>query len=1208
MRNGPVVDGRSREELLAELRRVAANYTEEWDPHTEDSGTTLMEIASRFETEVVQRLDSVPEKHRVAFLDALDFDRRPPQSARVPLTFETIDGTGQNVVVPGGTQALAETEEGDTTIFELPQDGGFEATPAGLSAAYGVDPTADHLFDHHDTLTSGDDERTTLFGGEDLQEHVLYLGHDDLLNLNEGSTITLDILTNATRGVIDDCIEWEYYGEAADATEGDRNTEGWHPLPTETSETLDPDDADLEELTEAVGERIREVGGEVMDAGDKPIELSFTVPGSVTAHEVDGTESRWIRGRATGDEETFFDIEVDAVSVSVEHGDEEAGIPPDNLFNNDVPIEFDQEEGEGMYGGDFFPLGKVPQPPSTMYVASEEAFTKKGSTVDIRLTPPKGKNKRERVVLRGEGASFGEATGTVWVVDDLQDVHQIREGDIVVTDMTTTNMEPDIERAGAIITEEGDPDSHGARLARDLEIPAVVGAEDATEELEDEQIVTVDGERGRVTITEYIDEFEDDETEEEAEDDWEEFGGQIDRMPGMLGGPPDISWEYWDGNGWSRLPLIVDETEDLQEPGLVSFVVPEDLDETSVAGHDKFWIRARLVSGDYGQLQYEMGENLDDRQGFDSRPEPPRFHDISVFYGQSRQPFQHVVTYNNAAYDWVPDPDDGPRFFVPFEPARDDTQTVYLGFDDRLHDGPIKLHVPMRDDTYPRSFDPDIRWEYCPDPEDGDWRRLDAHDGTEGFTERGIVSLNFQEGTEAFSKFGEEHHWVRARVTGDEFSPGPTGPAIRRVNGRILERKPEDRTRAQGSTTPPALEGIHPNTQWAHNSETIEEEILGSSDGTHGQEFTCYNTPVTEIEVWVDEVSSLSRKEMQELEETRPEDVDRLPETDEPVEFWVRWEEVSDFLESDSSSRHYRVDRTSGTVTFGDGQRGKIPPRAENNLRVTYKTGGGSEGNVDAGAVGDLRTPISRIDEVTNLRPSDGGADAESMDTVVDRAPKRIRNRDRAVTPADFEQVAKAASRELAKANCEPERDENGNRNPGYVTLLIVPRERRERPTPSTELRTRVLEAIRERAPATLVGPEQQRIIVRGPSYAEVSVEADVYTHGVESVSMLKSEIESEVDDYLHPLTGNEEGNGWEFGEAPRLSQLISLIEDVRGVETVEDLVVSVGTRGRRIKIRDEGASPDLAWDTLVSTGTHEIAVDMAGEHEVQVKMTEVEE
>lgn len=1078
MSDEPIVDGRTREELFAELTSVASTYTPEWNPYTEDSGTTLLHLFARFGTDVTKRLDSVPDKHRFAFIDALDFAQWPPQSARVPVTFTTTADIDTNVVIPGGTQVTAETADGDTEIFEIPRDAGFEATPATLRAVYTVDPRSDRIVDQSAVVDPG--EETTLFEGHDRQEHGLYLCHADSLNLDSGSTLIVTLGTNASVERISARVRWEYYGE------DEEGTPGWHALPEirpEAEETAPDEASGLRDFMEAVRSEIRELFEEESgEPGDGPHTLLFQLPGPTVDHTVAGVEGRWIRGLTTDEEGADaaddglspFDIEIDSVRLDIGQGADDGvdRIRPERLYTNDVPLSVDD--------GDFYPLGRVPLPPTALYLSSEDALTKRGATVSLEFVGPEDGDD--------EGPGSGEETDTGRDEDDAQ--------------------------------------------------------------------------RRPTALT------------------------------GLTDGPPEISWEYWNGSGWTRLALASDGTESFTRSGEVSFTVPADVEAMSFSGHESRWIRARLVSGHYGLPQYEITTG-GERGDLIRQPTPPVYSDVTLRYEQRNEPFETVLTHNSLMYRDV-SPAEQDRSFAPFVPPPEETQTLYLGFDASLSDGPISVHVPVVDEAYPGGFDPSIRWEYCTNPETLNWRKLDAQDGTEGLTERGIVSLSFPEATAAFELFGERRHWIRATVTGDAFDVGPSGPVTSDGAGDRSVELNSPASRESGP--PPTLEGVYPNTQLAYNERTIEEEVLGSSDGSSDQTFGCEQVPVTDAEVWVDESGALSRAERRELEASQPDDVRRESASGNGTdEFWVRWTEVSDFLDSDESSRHYRIHHASGTIRFGDGQRGAIPPVGERNVVATYRTGGGSDGNVAAGSITELRTPVPLVDAVTNVVPGDGGADVESLERVATRASGRIRNRGRAVSAADFEQVAREASRQLARVTCEPGMDVTGEGRPGWVTLLIVPHEQRDRPTASLELRERVKHAVADRAPATLVAGDRQRIVVRGPDYVTVSVETTVETRGVESITKLKRTIEGTLNDYFHPLTGGRDGEGWAFGTAPRLSQLAPLVESTPGVDRVGTLTMTVTRADEEVIIRDPAERPVLARDEMISSGTHEVTVVMTG-------------
>ena len=100
--------------------------------------------------------------------------------------------------------------------------------------------------------------------------------------------------------------------------------------------------------------------------------------------------------------------------------------------------------------------------------------------------------------LSGIGASPGQVSGAVSIVDKLDELDKVGEGDIIVAEMTTPDMVPAMKRAAGIVTDEGGMTSHAAIVSRELGVPAVVGAEAATDVLEDGQVVTIDGETGSI--------------------------------------------------------------------------------------------------------------------------------------------------------------------------------------------------------------------------------------------------------------------------------------------------------------------------------------------------------------------------------------------------------------------------------------------------------------------------------------------------------------------------------------------------------------------------------------------------------------------------------------------------------------------------------------------------------------------------------------
>ncbi len=102
------------------------------------------------------------------------------------------------------------------------------------------------------------------------------------------------------------------------------------------------------------------------------------------------------------------------------------------------------------------------------------------------------------VLVRGLPAAPGSASGRVRVLHSPEEGSRLIDNEILVAPMTNPDWLPAIRRAAAVVTETGGMTCHAAIVARELRVPCVVGARDATTVLRDGQSVTVDGSRGNV--------------------------------------------------------------------------------------------------------------------------------------------------------------------------------------------------------------------------------------------------------------------------------------------------------------------------------------------------------------------------------------------------------------------------------------------------------------------------------------------------------------------------------------------------------------------------------------------------------------------------------------------------------------------------------------------------------------------------------------
>lgn len=175
-------------------------------------------------------------------------------------------------------------------------------------------------------------------------------------------------------------------------------------------------------------------------------------------------------------------------------------------------------------------------------------------------------------------------------------------------------------------------------------------------------------------------------------------------------------------------------------------------------------------------------------------------------------------------------------------------------------------------------------------------------------------------------------------------------------------------------------------------SRNVPAEVLGSSTGEANQSFALSQSPLI-LESLVVEVNEGAG--------------------------WVSWVQRDNLLYytgpdgritlAGSNSRDYYVqydENDSAQVIFGDGIYGQIPPIGSNNIRATYKIGGGSIGNVPIGAINQpgqaLKMALPLLDSVINPLPAAGGSDHESIDHAVRFGPLAFRSGQRAVTLDDF--------------------------------------------------------------------------------------------------------------------------------------------------------------------------------------------------------------
>lgn len=112
----------------------------------------------------------------------------------------------------------------------------------------------------------------------------------------------------------------------------------------------------------------------------------------------------------------------------------------------------------------------------------------------------RSKSLKSKILVTGKSVGRKIATGKARVVKSVGDISQVKQGEILVTDMTDPDWEPVMKIASGIVTNRGGRTCHASIVSRELGIPAVVGTEIATKKIKTGQLITMDCSNGEIGV------------------------------------------------------------------------------------------------------------------------------------------------------------------------------------------------------------------------------------------------------------------------------------------------------------------------------------------------------------------------------------------------------------------------------------------------------------------------------------------------------------------------------------------------------------------------------------------------------------------------------------------------------------------------------------------------------------------------------------
>lgn len=614
----PKLDDRTYADIIAEAIRLIPRYCPEWTNHNpSDPGITILELCSWMTELILYRLNKVPEKNYLTFLDMLGIKLQAAQPARALLTFKLAEGVERQTIRRGLQVSTPQADEEDAVLFETQRD--LTVISASLDRCFSY---FDEAYSDNSPYLQG--ERTDgflAFAGAERVDRFIYLGDERLIGINDSTVLRLR-LTAPEHGGRDlaRLLNWEYW-----------NGRRWRELT----------------LSQLEVER-----GEVIFQGVVDIQKTT----------VNGLETYWLRGRLAEVPRSAAETEVDTVRGVIEVTGE--GILPDQAFanlDNNVFIALD-------LGKNVHPFGTEPKPDHVLYLASQETLSQVGVQVEIdfALSDPQiapAPKASDDLVM-----SWEYFDGKKWRIlgkstpsgKPPQGWEQSVLGFVDATNAFTKsgtvrfNRPPDLQPGEVtgepnywirIRIEQGDFGIPGAymldndkwvwRDERPLRPPAFksIGIRyqtdldhlkyfvayndfryrDHSEEekneyrpfqpfqaIPDEGAAVYLGFDHRLpneTMSLYF-QFQESSVLEQDFSHAEHLTHYYEKRKTIWEPEQRVAWEYYNGRAWVTL-VVADGTKNFTESGFIDFVGPDDMDKTLKFTEDRFWIRARLEMGGY---------------------------------------------------------------------------------------------------------------------------------------------------------------------------------------------------------------------------------------------------------------------------------------------------------------------------------------------------------------------------------------------------------------------------------------------------------------------------------------------------------------------------------------------------------------------------------------------------------------------------------
>lgn len=609
--DSPPIAGPPYQDVAGRAERIAETVSD-WKPPAEgqvDLGRALIRTFDRMARHVIERLNQIPDRSFLSFLNLIGTEPTPARQARVPLTFTLVEGGDAEPTVPAGTRVGAVPEPDDTREIVFETEQGLTATRARLVSALARQPDGDRWADRTELATGVRPDFYAAFGGDQPMEHAAFISLDDLQGLPSGAKMALTLTFSSPA----DAQSWgAFHAPTAPPLAADAYYESHPPAPP------------LVRWSYWNGAAWGDLAFQATLSGTD-WRLDFTCPADLTALDLGGRSARWLRARLVA----WPKAPIPAIAgVRLSAAVTRSGLAPDLALYAGQPVDLSM---------DFAPLGDRPRLNDTFYVASAEVLSRPGATVTVTVEP-----SSQALPLKAS-----DSPRLAWEVSTASGWAQVVTPD---TGPTTTSSDPaasipnDALRTMTFTLPQdvGPAEVVGERTSW-LRI-RLVGGSYGRGIVIDKNAITDDGYRPPVlkkltlgytatlqaTVSTCLTSNDLILTEQTGSNRWIPFVRSAEQRltlylgfdrpfapvdthlylqvaplsveeslrPVSRATPPKIVWAYSTASGWAPLGAA-DETRAFARSGLLQFIGPGDFSARTELGQTLYWLRAQWVEGTF---------------------------------------------------------------------------------------------------------------------------------------------------------------------------------------------------------------------------------------------------------------------------------------------------------------------------------------------------------------------------------------------------------------------------------------------------------------------------------------------------------------------------------------------------------------------------------------------------------------------------------